>query len=128
MARNRDDDLPNQHVAMLEAMQRMRSGLLAGDVAEARAARDVLQGLHAAHIAIEETELIPKLPARRVGRPRSIWPSMPSWRRCSVSGTTCWPGSPTDSTRPNSVWRRSMLLCPDSTCSNIISSTKKKTR
>ncbi len=63
MARNRDDDLPNQQVAMLEAMQRMRLGLLAGDVAEARAARDVLQGLHTAHIAIEETELIPKLPA-----------------------------------------------------------------
>ena len=63
MTRSRDDDLPTQHVAMLGAMQRMRLGLLAGDVTEARAARDVLQGLHAVHIAIEETELIPKLPA-----------------------------------------------------------------
>lgn len=63
MARDLDDDLPAQHVAMLAAMQRMRLGLLAGDVTEARAARDVLQGLHAAHIAIEETELIPQLPA-----------------------------------------------------------------
>ena len=63
MTRNRDDGLPAQHVTMLEAMQRMRLGLFAGDMTEARAARDVLQGLHAAHIAIEETELIPKLPA-----------------------------------------------------------------
>jgi hypothetical protein len=63
MVQNLDDGLPGQHVAMLEAMQRMRLGLLAGDMSAARAARDALRHLHAAHIAIEEAEWIPKLPA-----------------------------------------------------------------
>lgn len=62
MASNPAEDIPAQHVAMLGALRRMRLGLLVGDLAEARAARDVLQSLHAAHIALEETALIPKLP------------------------------------------------------------------
>ncbi|CQR42962.1 MAG: hemerythrin domain-containing protein [Betaproteobacteria bacterium] len=63
MASNPAEDIPAQHVAMLATVQRMRLGLLVGNLIEARAARDVLQGLHAAHIALEETALIPKLPA-----------------------------------------------------------------
>ncbi|MDE2176624.1 MAG: hypothetical protein KGJ54_15300 [Betaproteobacteria bacterium] len=62
MVSNPAEDIPAQHVAMLAAVQRMRLGLLAGDLVEARAARDLLQGLHAAHIGLEETALIPKLP------------------------------------------------------------------
>jgi hypothetical protein len=63
MVSNPDEDIPAQHVAMLAAVQRMRLGLLVGDLVEARAARDELQGLHAAHIALEESALIPKLPS-----------------------------------------------------------------
>ncbi|AOU98297.1 hypothetical protein BI364_10290 [Acidihalobacter yilgarnensis] len=57
------DALTHEHQAMLQAMQRLRLALLDGDINSAHEARDVLQRLHVAHIAAEETELIPQLPA-----------------------------------------------------------------
>lgn len=61
MTRQAIAHLRTQHDEMLDAMQRMRLALLSGDVTGALAACDVLQALHAEHIAAEESDLIPKL-------------------------------------------------------------------